>query len=366
MLDVALTHRFAGFDLSVTFSAPDGITVLFGRSGAGKTSVINAVAGLIRCDAARVVLNGRVLDGDGRHMPPHRRRIGYVFQDARLFPHLTVRQNLSYGGWFRGRGRVALADVVTVLGLEGVLTRRPATLSGGEKARVAIGRALLSDPDMLLLDEPFAALDDPRKAEILPYLEGLRDAFRLPMLYVSHALPEVARLATTLVVLDQGRVLRAGPVAEVLADPDLAPVMGLRDIGALLTARLVAVEADGLSRVETAGGPLFLPGVRVAVGTMLRLRIPAQDVILSRDRPVGLSALNILAARVLALTPVEGAGVIVRLDVGGQAILARVTGRSAAALELAPGVGCFAILKTVALAQGEASQNVAHVDTWVV
>ena len=227
---------------------------------------------------------------------------------------------------------------------------------------MAIGRALLSDPDMLLLDEPFAALDDPRKAEILPYLEGLRDAFRLPMLYVSHALPEVARLATTLVVLDQGRVLRAGPVAEVLADPDLAPVMGLRDMGALLTARLAGVEADGLSRLETPGGPLFLPGVRVAVGTMLRLRIPAQDVILSRGRPVGLSALNILETSVLSLTPVEAAGVIVRLAVGGQVILARVTGRSATALELAPGVGCFAILKTVALAQGEASQNVAQVD----
>ena len=361
MLEVALQHRFAGFDLDVSFAAPLGITVLFGRSGAGKTTVINAVAGLMRCDMARVILNGRELDG-ADHLPPHRRRIGYVFQDARLFPHLSVRQNLTFGRWFRGQGRVAFGVVVGLLGLDGLLQRRPATLSGGEKARVAIGRALLSDPDLLLLDEPFAALDDPRKAEILPYLEGLRDVFGLPMLYVSHALPEVARLASTLVVLDRGRVLRAGPVPEVLADAELAPLLGLRDMGALVLAQMAGVEPDGLCRLETAGGPLFLPGIAAVTGATVRLRIPAQDVILSRDRPVGLSALNILAGRVLALTTVEGSGVIVRLDVGGQVILARVTGRSAAALQLAPGVACFAILKTVALAQGEAKETVARLD----
>ena len=353
MLHVALTHKFPGFTLNVAFTAPAGVTVLFGRSGAGKTTVVNAVAGLIRCDQARITLGSRTLDDARTHLPPHRRRIGYVFQDARLFPHLTVRQNLNYGRWFSRRTHLSFDAITTLLGLETLLERRPATLSGGEKSRTAIGRALLSDPDLLLLDEPFAALDDPRKAEILPYLERLRDTVKLPMLYVSHALPEVARLATTIVVLEAGQALRAGPASEILADPTLAPLMGLREAGAILTARLTATEPDGLSRLDTAAGALYLPDLRSAPGTILRLRIAAQDVILSRHRPEGLSALNILTATVLSLTPVEGAAMLVQLALGDQKILARITRRSSEALALAPGTQCFAILKSVALAQGE-------------
>jgi molybdate transport system ATP-binding protein len=355
MLDVAITHRFPGFALDVAFTAPEGVTVLFGRSGAGKTTVVDAVAGLIRCDLARITLGARTLDNGRTHIAPHRRRIGYVFQDARLFPHFTVRQNLSYGRWFSRRRPLSFDDIAALLGLETLLHRRPVSLSGGEKQRVAIGRALLSDPELLLLDEPLAALDDPRKAEILPYLERLRDAVKLPMLYVSHALPEVARLATTIVVLDQGRVQRAGPATEILADPALAALIGLREAGSILIARLAATEPDGLSRLETPSGALFLPGLRAAPGTLIRLRIPAQDVILSRLRPEGLSALNILAATVLSLTPVEGAAMLVQLALGDQRILARITRRSAEALALAPGTRCHAILKTVALAQGDAA-----------
>jgi molybdate transport system ATP-binding protein len=196
-LSVRLCHRFGGFDLDLAFDAPGGVTALFGRSGAGKTTVINAVAGLLRPDAGRIVAAGRVLldTGAGVNLPAHRRRIGYVFQDARLFPHLTVRQNLLYGRWFGGRrDGPGLDRIVALLGIGGLLPRRPATLSGGEKARVAIGRAILSNPDLLALDEPLAALDEARRAEILPYLERLRDDLGLPMLYVSHALAEVARL----------------------------------------------------------------------------------------------------------------------------------------------------------------------------
>ena len=349
-LEAALRHRFAGFQLDVDFTVPAGITALFGRSGAGKTTVVKAIAGLIRCDQARVRLEGRVLD-DGRfHLPTHRRQIGYVFQEPRLFPHLTVRQNLTYSRLFHRIPGTPLEDIVGLLGLEPLLTRRPATLSGGEKARVAIGRALMSSPRLLLLDEPLAALDETRKAEILPWLERLRDGVKLPMIYVSHALPEVARLATSMVVLEAGRVLGAGPTEDILADPALVPLMGLRDAGAVITARLIGFEEDGLAVLKTAAGPVYLPGLVTEIGRMLRLRIPAQDVILSRVRPEGLSALNILQAEVVSLTPLDGGAVLVALKLVDQQILARITGRSARAMGLQAGTPCFAILKSMAIA----------------
>jgi molybdate transport system ATP-binding protein len=208
----------------------------------------------------------------------------------------------------------------------------------------------------LLMDEPLSALDGARKAEILPYLERLRDEMGLPILYVSHALAEVARLATTVVVLEAGRLRRIGPAAEVLGDPSLAPVLGLREAGALITARLVAQEADGLSRLQTAAGPVFLPRVAATVGAELRLRIPAQDVMIALRPPEGISALNVLAVRVLAIRQGEGPGAIVTLDLGGERLLARLTRRSVAALGLAEGQAVFAVLKSVALAQGDIGQ----------
>ena len=352
MLEVAVQHRFAGMALDVEFSAPAGLTALFGQSGAGKSSIINAVAGLLRADHARVVLDGEEISA----LPVHKRRIGYVFQEARLFPHLSVQGNLLYGRWFR-RGGLEMGRVVGLLGLEALLERRPAGLSGGEKQRVAIGRALLSNPRLLLMDEPLSALDGARKAEILPYLERLRDEMGLPILYVSHALAEVARLATTVVVLEAGRLRRIGPAAEVLGDPSLAPVLGLREAGALITARLVAQEADGLSRLQTAAGPVFLPRVAATVGAELRLRVPAQDVMIALRPPEGISALNVLAVRVLAIRQGEGPGAIVTLDLGGERLLARVTRRSVAALGLAEGQAVFAVLKSVALAQGDIGQT---------
>ena len=352
MLEIALQHRFGGFALDVAFDAPAGVTALFGRSGAGKTTVINAVAGLLRPDAGRIVIDGEVVSDGALFVPAHKRRIGYVFQDARLFPHLTVAQNLNYGRRFSAKPP-PLGDVVDLLGLAGLMRRSPGMLSGGEAQRVAIGRALMAGPRLLVMDEPLAALDGARKAEILPYLQRLRDELHLPMLYVSHALPEVARLATTLVVLDRGSVLCAGPAAEVLADPAVAAVMGSRDAGAVITARLVAQDADGLSQLETAAGRLFIPRISAALGTELRLRIPAQDVILARARPTGLSALNILPVRVVALRLGDGPGAVVQLALGDEMILARVTKRSADALALAPGLECFAVLKSLAFAPGD-------------
>lgn len=348
-LDIHLRHAFPGFQLEVDMVLPGGLTCLFGRSGSGKTSIVNAVAGLLRPDQARIVLDGVALDD----LPPHRREVGYVFQDARLFPHLTVAQNLTYGPRVRGRTVEGLARVVELLGIGALLARRPAALSGGEKQRVAIGRTLLSQPRLLLMDEPLAALDEARKAEILPYIEALRDETGLPILYVSHAVPEVARLATTIAVIEAGRVQALGPAADILSDPATAQLMGLRDAGAVLTARIAAQEEDGLTRLDTAGGPLWLPRIAGAAGRSLRVRIIAQDVILSRERPVGLSALNILPARVVALHDGQGPGVLVRLEVGEEHILARVTRRSAQALALAPGVTVHAVLKSVAVAQAD-------------
>ena len=348
-LDIHLRHAFPGFELKVDMVLPGGLTCLFGRSGSGKTSIVNAVAGLLRPDQARIVLDGVALD----NLPPHRREVGYVFQDARLFPHLTVAENLTYGPRVRGRPVEGMTRVVELLGIGALLSRRPAALSGGERQRVAIGRALLSQPRLLLMDEPLAALDEARKAEILPYVEALRDETGLPILYVSHAVPEVARLATTIAVIEAGRVVALGPAADILSDPATAQLMGLRDAGAVLTARIAAQEDDGLTRLDTAGGPLWLPRIAGQPGRSLRVRIAAQDVILSRERPVGLSALNILPAQVVALHDGQGPGVLVRLEVGDEHILARVTRRSAQALDLAPGVTVHAVLKSVAVAQAD-------------
>jgi molybdate transport system ATP-binding protein len=288
----------------------------------------------------------------GVFLPVHRRGIGYVFQDARLFPHLSVRQNLLYGRWIARRPvePAELARIVDLLGIGPILGRRPGALSGGERQRVAFGRAVLSRPRLLLMDEPLAALDEARKAEILPYLERLRDEFRLPILYVSHSVAEVARLATTIVILEAGRVIAAGPTAELLSDPATAPGFGLREAGALLNARVAAQDEDGLTRLQTEAGPIWLPRVAAAPGQVLRVRILAQDVMLALDRPTGLSALNVLAATVREVRLGDGPGAIVQLAIGSEPILARVTRRSVTALDVRPGQRLFAVLKAVSVA----------------
>ncbi|MFZ5751620.1 MAG: molybdenum ABC transporter ATP-binding protein [Pseudomonadota bacterium] len=351
MLQVALSHDFGTFRLDVDFEAPPGITALFGRSGSGKTSIVNAVAGLLRPDRGRVAIDGWTLldTGTGIFRPPHRRRLGCIFQEGRLFPHLTVRQNLLYGRWFAPRRspQEDIGRVVEILGIGHLLARRPGGLSGGERQRVAIGRALLAAPRLILADEPLSALDEPRKAEILPYFERLRDEVRVPILYVSHSPAEVARVATTVVALDAGRIARIGSAAEVLGDPLLVP-MGVRSAGAVIGARLVRQHADGLSELDAGGIRLFLPRVAAAPGATIRLRIAAHDVILSRDRPSGLSALNILPGTVETLHAGDGPGAMVRIATAAGPVLARITRRSAEALGLAPGVAVHAVVKTVA------------------
>jgi molybdate transport system ATP-binding protein len=344
-LQIAVKKAFAGFALDATFEAPAGVTAIFGRSGSGKTTLINAVAGLVRPDAGRIVVNKMTLFGEGVDVPVHRRRIGYVFQDARLFPHMTVAQNLTYGG------RHDHDAVVDLLGLGALMDRRPAKLSGGEKSRVALGRALMCNPQLLLMDEPLAALDAARKAEILPYVEQLRDQTRVPVIYVSHAMSEVARLATTLVILEDGKVRRAGPLDTLMSDPTAVPLIGVREAGAILRGRIIGYDpVDGLSQVRAGGDVLTLPGDIGMVGQTLRLRVLAQDVILSLNRPVGISALNILEARILSIEQGQGPGVAIALQVGGDRLLSRITRRSANQMGLVEGQTIFAIIKTTAIA----------------
>ncbi|MDW3225387.1 MAG: molybdenum ABC transporter ATP-binding protein [Paracoccaceae bacterium] len=353
-LAVSLRHKFDGFSMAVDFEAPAGITVLFGRSGAGKTTIINAVAGLIKPDQGRVTAEDWVLfDTDQGHWtPPHKRRLGYIFQDARLFPHLTVQQNLKYGRWFapKSERREDFGKIVEMLGIGPLLTRSPTALSGGEKQRVAIGRALLACPKIILADEPLAALDEQRKAEILPYFERIRDEVSVPILYVSHAASEVARIATSVVALDAGRVTRQGPAADVLSDPAVTPI-GVRSAGAMVEARVREHHSDGLTTLDAEGSTLLLPRVNHPLGTPLRIWIEAQDVMLATQRPEGISALNVLDVTVREVRIGAGPGAMVQVSFGNALILARVTRRSAAALDLQPGRKIFAVLKAVSVAR---------------
>lgn len=352
-LAVEVRQRLGAFTLDAAFESAGRLTALFGHSGSGKTTLVNLIAGLARPDEGRIAVDGRVLVDRGTRtfVPPHRRRIGYVFQDGRLFPHLTVRQNLGYGSFLAPRAD-AWADVpriVELLGIGHLLDRRPGRLSGGEKSRVAIGRALASSPRLVLMDEPLAALDEARKAEILPYVERLRDEVGIPIVYVSHAVPEVARLATDIVVLAGGRVAASGPARDVLARLDLAGPEERDETAALVDAELVGQDdAFSLSILRSAAGTWRVPRIDAVPGARLRARIRARDVMLALDRPQRISALNVLPAVVRALSEAPGAtDALVDLDASGDRLLARVTRQTVATLALAPGAPVWAIVKAV-------------------
>jgi molybdate transport system ATP-binding protein len=353
-LDFAVRHRLGDFRLDAAFTAGRGVTALFGRSGAGKSTVVNAVAGLIRPDDGRIEVDGTVLVDTKRgiFVPAHRRRVGYVFQEGRLFPHLTVRGNLRYGHLFAPRGEAGAQfdHVVELLGIAHLLARRPAGLSGGEKQRVAIGRALLARPRILLMDEPLAALDAARKAEILPYIERLRDETRIPIVYVTHAVPEVVRLATTLVVLSDGRVEASGPLPGIMPLVHADAMGGRDEAGAIVEAQVSAFDpVYGLTTLATQAGPLHVPGRIGEPGARVRVHVHARDVMLGLRAPVDLSALNMLDGTIAAITHRDDASADVRLDCHGVALVARLTRRSVETLRLAPGVSVVAIIKSIAI-----------------
>jgi molybdate transport system ATP-binding protein len=353
-LEVEVVHRLGRFLLDARFVSEGRLTVLFGRSGAGKTSLVNAIAGLIRPERGRIVVDGQVLlDHEGGVcLPPHRRRIGYVFQEGRLFPHLTVRQNLLYGRWFAPKAarRGPVGHVVDLLGLGHLLDRRPGRLSGGEKQRVALGRALLASPRLLLMDEPLASLDAARKEEILPYIERLRDEYGIPIVYVSHSLSEVIRLATTMVLLADGRVEAVGPVGAIMGRLELSSLIGREEAGAVLETKVAAHDtAFGLTLLTSAAGDLWVPRLDVATGTGVRARIRARDVMIAARPPDDLSARNVLAGIVAEVRGAGDATVELRLDCQGEAVLARLTRQSVERLGLSPGRAVYAVIKAVAI-----------------
>jgi molybdate transport system ATP-binding protein len=352
-LDVDIKHRLGTFRLDAHFAADGGLTALFGRSGAGKTSLINVIAGLIRPDQGRVVVDGvTVVDTEqGIFMPVHKRRVGYVFQDGRLFPHLTVRQNLLYGRWFapKSERHGEIDKVADLLGISHLLDRRPAKLSGGEKQRAAIGRALLASPRLLLMDEPLASLDEARKAEILPYIERLRDESGLPIVYVSHSVPEVARLASTIVLVSEGSVAAVGPTGEIMQRLDLFPLTGRAEAGAIIEAMVEAHDdAFALTMLRSRAGLWRLPRIDLAPGQRVRLRVRARDVMLATRAPDGVSALNVMTGVVADIGRGEGPVIDVRLDCNGEALLAKLTRYSVGQLKLEPGMPVFAVVKSVA------------------
>jgi molybdate transport system ATP-binding protein len=354
---LALRFRLAypGFALELDLALPgSGVTALFGPSGCGKTSCLRVVAGLARAEAAHIAVNGETWqdDASGVFLPTHRRALGYVFQDARLFAHLDVRANLKFGQKRVpvAQRRIALEQAVELLGIGHLMARRPQALSGGERQRVAIAQALATSPRLLLLDEPLAALDQARRQDILPWLERLRGELQMPMLYVTHSPDEVARLADTLVVLDQGRVTAVGQVAETLSRTDL-PGMSGDDAGALLEGTVEERDARWhLARVAFAGGALWLRDGGVDVGRRVRLRILARDVSVATQQPNATSIQNVLPCTVDAVTAdSHPSQVMVRLACGDAFLLARITARAADALSLVPGMRVWAQVKSVAL-----------------
>ncbi len=355
-LEVAVAKRLGAFALDAAVSLPaQGVTALFGRSGAGKSVTLETIAGAQRPDRGRIALGDRVLFDAalGIDVAMERRAIGWVFQDARLFPHLSVRANLDYGA-HRARGRdagVRFDEVLSVLGIEPLLARRPSRLSGGERQRVAIGRALLSQPALLLMDEPLSALDAPRRAEILPFLARLKTRFALPILYVTHSLAEVVRLADQLVVLDEGRVVAQGALADVLARADLPLLSGRADAAATLDGVVAEhLSERGLSRLRIGDIDLFAPHLHQPLGAPVRAVVLARDVLLARVRPEAISARNILSGRIASLASRPDGSVMVRVALDrGPALLSAITADAVQSLGLSAGEPVWAILKSVAV-----------------
>ena len=367
-ITVRLKINFPAFALDVDLTLPGtGVTALFGPSGSGKTTCLRAIAGLEHAVALRsaarrnlVIINGETWqdDSQGIFVATHQRALGYVFQEASLFAHLSVAKNIAFGqkraapaagAQQKASLTQATDQAVELLGIGHLLARQPHTLSGGERQRVAIARALATRPQLLLMDEPLAALDAKRKAEVLPYLEKLHRELHIPILYVSHAMDEVARLADHLVLLEEGKVAASGPTAEVMTRLDL-PLAHGDAAGAVISAKVVSHDPGyHLTLVRFAGGDVTVPQQATGVGQTLRIRVQARDVSLTLHRQTGTSIQNILPVTVTALSIDSPGQVMVQLDAGGSALLARVTARSVDALALEVGKPVFAQVKGVAI-----------------
>lgn len=357
MIEVDVEQQLGTFHLSAAFRAEAPIVGLFGRSGAGKTSVVNAIAGIATPVRGSISINGKCLFDSARgiDLPPEARRVGYVFQDALLFPHLDVKANLLYGQRLRPLAEhfIDQKRVIELLGIGSLLARRPMALSGGEKQRVAIGRALLAQPRIMLFDEPLASLDASRKAEILAYIERLRDELRIPMVYVSHSVPEIARLADTVVLLSEGRCVAVGEAGQVLRQAELDAAADLDEVGSLIETRVVQHDVDErLTTLAFDGGKLIVPLLAEAPGDRVRAIIRARDVSLAVRSPTEISILNILPGRVTAIRGDGGDPTVdVVLSVGAATLTARITRRSLRELHLHVGQDAYALVKAVSINQ---------------
>ena len=346
-----------GFALDVDLSLPGrGVTVLFGPSGCGKTTLLRSIAGLEHPPKGLLRVNGEIWQDDGLWVPAHQRSLAYVFQESSLFPHLSVMGNLQYG---RQRSAQAvdkpgidLSQVIDLLGIEALLSRKPDALSGGERQRVAIARALAVNPRLLLMDEPLAALDLQRKQEILPYLEKLQQTLEIPIIYVTHAPDEVARLAQHIVVLEKGKLVASGSLTDTLTRVDLPVRLG-DDLGVIIDARVGEIDPQWhLARLDFADGVFWARDQNLQVNQAARIRIPARDVSITREKPVQTSIQNILAGRVDRCVDDEHpGGVIIRVLIGDTALLARITARAVAELDIKRGDAVWVQVKSVALAR---------------
>jgi molybdate transport system ATP-binding protein len=352
-IEARFNGYFGEFQLNIDLHAPgSGITAIFGESGCGKTSLLRCIAGLEKMPGSFLRINDSVWQHGNTFVPTHRRAIGYVFQEASLFPHLNVRRNLEYA-YRRVTAedrRLDFAEVVELFGVESLLHKMPETLSGGQRQRAAMARALLSSPQLLLMDEPLANLDLNSRAEILPYLEQLHDRLDIPMIYVSHAPAEVAQLADHLILLERGRVVAGGALNEMLTRPDLLPAQQ-DEASAIIEGHVIDHDRDYLlTHVAVPGGRMSVGFRELPPNHAVRVRILARDVSIALEPPHLTSITNILVARVVDITPLQNsAQALIRLDLGGTIILARITRRSVALLGIMPGLRVYAQVKSVAL-----------------
>jgi molybdate transport system ATP-binding protein len=350
-LDVMVRAK-APIPLDVAFRVEPGeLLALVGHSGSGKTTLLRTIAGLWRPETARVSVDGKVwLDTATRvDLPTHRRRVGIVFQNYALFPHMTAAQNVMAA--MDTQDRTEAERILDLVNLHGLADRQPAQLSGGQQQRVAVARALARRPHALLLDEPFSAVDRATREKLYGEIIDLRAHLAMPVVLVTHDMNEAQLLADRMVVIEKGHVVQAGTTAEVMADPEALRAMGIREVAAMLPAVVAEQLSDGLTRLDAAGGPLFLAGVQGPPGTRLRVRIMAHEVILSRLRPEGLSAQNILAGTIAQIVEGKGPAVTVYVAIGDHEILARITRRAAAQMGLQRGEPVHAILKSMSIAR---------------
>jgi molybdate transport system ATP-binding protein len=358
VIKIAFKGTLGTFILDVAFSVPlKGITAVFGPSGSGKTAILRCVAGLNRLPG-QLVVGGEVWqDWNGTFLPPYERRVGYVFQEARLFPHLSVRKNLLYGYERAAKARtspeIRFDDIVALMGISSLLDRATTALSGGERQRVAIGRSLLAQPRLLLMDEPLSALDRKNKEDILPYFEALHETLSIPILYVSHDISEVERLADFLVLIEEGRIAASGALTDVMTDAT-SPIARSSDASSIVEASVKGYDAHyGLTEMDMDGETLLVPGHVGENGKICRIRIAAADVSVATDRPSRTSILNVLAARVIDIRPVDDAQINVVMTVGrsdrGARLLARISRRAYETLAFVPGQDVYAQVKAVSL-----------------